>query len=321
MNKYKVFIDGEAGTTGLRIYERLAGFDDIELLSINPDLRKDPSERKKLINQADIVFLCLPDDAAIESVSLLDENNKHTKIIDTSTAHRTNEKFAYGFPELDEELENKIKNNQLIANPGCHASGFIVAAYPLIKLGILDRNYPFAVNSITGYSGGGKKMINDYETTTDPLYKAPRLYGMGQTHKHLKEMKAIVGLDIYPVFNPIVSNFYSGMMVSTGIEVSYMKKKMSAKELRDLLAEYYNKENSLVKVMPFNEKGTDSGFLSAGLLSSYDNMYLFVNGNDDRICITALYDNLGKGASGAAIQNMNLALGRSVKTGLLVKED
>lgn len=319
--KYKVFIDGEAGTTGLRIYERLAEFDDIELLSINPDLRKDPNERKKLINQADIVFLCLPDDAAIESVSLLDKDNKHTKIIDTSTAHRTNEKFAYGFPELDSSLEEKVKSNQLIANPGCHASGFIVAAYPLIKLGILDKNYPFAVNSITGYSGGGKKMINDYETNTDPLYKAPRLYGMGQAHKHLKEMKAMVGLDLNPIFNPIVSNFYSGMMVSTGIEVSYMKKKMTAKELRDLLADYYNKENSLVKVMPFNEKGTDSGFLSAGLLSGYDNMYLFVNGNDDRICITALYDNLGKGASGAAIQNMNLALGRNVKSGLLIKED
>lgn len=320
-NKFKVFIDGEAGTTGLRIYERLAGFDDIELLSINPDLRKDPSERKKLINQADVVFLCLPDDAARESVSLLDENNKHTKIIDTSTAHRTNPNFAYGFAELDVELKNKIKNNQLIANPGCHASGFIVAAYPLIKLGIVDKNYPFAINSITGYSGGGKKMISDYETTTDPLYKAPRLYGMNQVHKHLKEMKAIVGLDLNPIFNPIVSNFYSGMMVSTGIDVSYMKKKMSAKELRDVLADYYNNENSLVKVMPYNEKGTDSGFLSAGLLSGYDNMLVYVNGNDERICITALYDNLGKGASGAAIENMNIALGRDLKSGLEVKED
>ncbi len=321
MEKFKVFIDGEAGTTGLRIYERLSEFNDIELLSINPDLRKDPAERKKLINQADVVFLCLPDDAAKESVSLLDKDNKHTKIIDTSTAHRTNELFAYGFPELDKDLENKIKNNQLIANPGCHASGFIVAAYPLIKLGILDKNYPFAVNSITGYSGGGKKMIADYETNEDPLYKAPRLYGMGQTHKHLKEMKAIVGLDLNPIFNPIVSNFYSGMMVSTGIEVSYMKKKYTALELRDVLAQYYNKENSLVKVMPFNEKGTDSGFLSAGTLSGCDNMYLYVNGNDERICITAVYDNLGKGASGAAIQNMNLALGRNIKSGLVIKED
>ena len=314
--KYKVFIDGEAGTTGLRIYERLSEFDDIELLSINPDLRKDPNERKKLINQADVVFLCLPDDAARESVSLLNSDNKHTKIIDTSTAHRTDPRFVYGFSELDESINNRIKTNQLIANPGCHASGFIVAAYPLIKLGIISKDYPFAINSITGYSGGGKKMIQDYETNSDPLYKAPRLYGMNQVHKHLKEMKEIVGLDRNPIFNPIVSNFYSGMMVSTGIDVSYMQKKMSASELRDILANYYNKENSLVHVMPYNEKGTDSGFLSAGLLSGKDNMYLYVNGNNERICITAVYDNLGKGASGAAIENMNIALGRNVKSGL-----
>ena len=320
--KFKVFIDGEAGTTGLRINERLKDRDDIILLSIDPELRKDPEERKKLINEADIAFLCLPDDAARESVSLLDPNNKHTKIIDTSTAHRTLDSFAYGFPELDDSFKNKIKTNQLIANPGCYASGFISIAYPLVHKNITPSDYPFAITAISGYSGAGKKGIAQYEDSNRSTeFDAPRLYGMGQTHKHLNEMKAIVGLDINPVFNPIVSNFYSGMMVSTGIEVSYMKKKMSAKELRDLLAEYYNKENSLVKVMPFNEKGTDSGFLSAGLLSSYDNMYLFVNGNDDRICITALYDNLGKGASGAAIQNMNLALGRSVKTGLLVKED
>lgn len=319
--KYKVFIDGEAGTTGLRIYERLGNEKDIELISINPDLRKNPAERKKLINQADIVFLCLPDDAARESVSLLDPENKHTKIIDTSTAHRTNEEFAYGFAELDESLRNKIQSNQLIANPGCHASGFIVAAYPLVKLGLISKDYPFAVNSITGYSGGGKKMIADYETTEDPLYKAPRLYGMNQVHKHLKEMKAITGLNKFPVFNPIVSNFYSGMMVSTGIDTDQLTKKMSAQELRDILAEYYNKENSLVKVMPYMEKGTESGFLSAGLLSGYDNMFLYVNGNEDRICITALYDNLGKGASGAAIENMNIALGRDIKSGLNIKED
>ena len=319
--KFKVFIDGEAGTTGLRIYERLGNDKDIELISINPDLRKDPAERKKLINQADIVFLCLPDDAARESVSLLDPSNKHTKIIDTSTAHRTNENFAYGFAELDESLRDKIKSYQLIANPGCHASGFIVAVYPLVKLGLISKDYPFAVNSITGYSGGGKKMIADYESTEDPLYKAPRLYGMNQVHKHLKEMKIITGLDIFPVFNPIVSNFYSGMMVSTGIDVNRLNKKISAQELRDILAEYYNKDNSLVKVMPYNEKGTDTGFLSAGLLSGYDNMYLYVNGNEERICITALYDNLGKGASGAAIENMNIALGRDIKSGLNIKED
>ena len=319
--KFKVFIDGEAGTTGLRIYERLGNDKDIELISINPDLRKDPAERKKLINQADIVFLCLPDDAARESVSLLDPSNKHTKIIDTSTAHRTNENFAYGFAELDESLRDKIKSYQLIANPGCHASGFIVAVYPLVKLGLISKDYPFAVNSITGYSGGGKKMIADYESTEDPLYKAPRLYGMNQVHKHLKEMKIITGLDIFPVFNPIVSNFYSGIMVSTGIDVNRLNKKISAQELRDILAEYYNKDNSLVKVMPYNEKGTDTGFLSAGLLSGYDNMYLYVNGNEERICITALYDNLGKGASGAAIENMNIALGRDIKSGLNIKED
>lgn len=318
--KHKVFIDGESGTTGLRIYSRLASMDDIELLKIDPDLRKDKEERKKLINLADVVFLCLPDDAARESVSLLDINNKHTKIIDTSTAHRTDPRFIYGFSELDDYYFENIKKNQLIANPGCHASGFIASVYPLIKLEIMDKNYPFVFNSITGYSGGGKKMILDYETTKDELYKAPRLYGMNQNHKHLKEMKTITGINLYPVFNPIVSNFYSGMMTSVSIDCSYMKKKMSALELCEALSNYYNKPNSLVKVMTFNEKGTDSGFLSSALLSGYDNMLIYVNGNDERICITALYDNLGKGASGAAIENMNIALGKDVKSGLCIKE-
>lgn len=317
---YKVFIDGEAGTTGLKIYERLKMMDDIELLKIPQELRKDIDARKKLINMADVVFLCLPDEAAKESVSLLDENNLNTIIIDTSTAHRVDFNFTYGFPELDENLKSKIKASRLIANPGCHASGFIAAVYPLIKLNIMDKSYPFAVNSITGYSGGGKKMILDYENTMDELYKAPRLYGMNQNHKHLKEMKALTGIEHYPVFNPIVSNFYSGMMVSTSIDCSFMKKKMSACELSKVLSDYYNKKDSLVQVMPFNEKGTESGFLSAGMLSGYDNMFIYVNGNDERICITALYDNLGKGASGAAIENMNIVLGRDIKSGLCIKE-
>ncbi len=316
--KYKVFIDGKEGTTGLRIYERVLNRDDIELITISDELRKDINERKKCINSSDVTFLCLPDSASIEAVSLLENN--HTKIIDASTAHRTLDNWAYGFPELSEEHLNKIKTNQFVAVPGCHASGFIAIIYPLIKCGIIDKNYPVSCNSITGYSGGGKKMIADYDTTNDVNYQAPRLYAMAQEHKHLKEMKKITGLELEPIFNPIVSNFYSGMMVSIGIHNKLMNKKMTAKELHSFYSDYY-KNKEFVSVLEYNLKGTNSGFLSAYTLSGYDNMYILVNGNDERICITAVYDNLGKGASGAAIECMNIMLGLDPKKGLNLKED
>ena len=318
MNKFKVFIDGEAGTTGLRINERLKDRDDIILLSINPDLRKDPEERKKLINESDIAFLCLPDDAARESVALLDPNNKHTKIIDTSTAHRTLESFAYGFPELDDSFRNKIKNNQLIANPGCYASGFISIAYPLVHKNITPSDYPFAITAISGYSGAGKKGIAQYEDSNRNVeFDAPRLYGMGQTHKHLKEMKAIVGLDQEPLFSPYVCDFYSGMIVTVPLFVNKLNKKMTAKEMHEFFSNYY-KDSVFVRVAPFNEKGTEDGFLAANRLSDKDYLEIYVAGNDDRISITACLDNLGKGASGAAIECMNIALGLDPKCGLVL---
>lgn len=316
--KFKVFIDGEAGTTGLRINERLKDRDDIILLSIDPELRKEPEERKKLINEADIAFLCLPDDAARESVSLLDPNNKHTKIIDTSTAHRTNEAFAYGFPELDESFKNKIKNNQLIANPGCYASGFISIAYPLVHKNITPSDYPFVITAISGYSGAGKKGIAQYEDSNRSTeFDAPRLYGMGQTHKHLKEMKAIVGLDQEPLFSPYVCDFYSGMIVTVPLFVNKLNKKMTAKEMHEFFSNYY-KDSVFVRVAPFNEKGTEDGFLAANRLSNKDYLEIYVAGNDDRISITTCLDNLGKGASGAAIECMNIALGLDPKCGLVL---
>ena len=316
MSKFKVFIDGEAGTTGLRINEILKDRDDIILLSINPDLRKDPEERRKLINESDIAFLCLPDDAARESVALLDPNNKHTKIIDTSTAHRTLECFAYGFPELDDSFRNKIKTNQLIANPGCYASGFISIAYPLVHKNITPSDYPFAITAISGYSGAGKKGIAQYEDSNRNVeFDAPRLYGMGQTHKHLKEMKAIVGLDQEPLFSPYVCDFYSGMIVTVPLFVNKLNKKMTAKEVHEFFSDYY-KDSVFVRVAPFNEKGTEDGFLAANRLSDKDYLEIYVAGNDDRISITACLDNLGKGASGAAIECMNIALGLDPKKGL-----
>ena len=314
MNKFKVFIDGEAGTTGLRINERLSKRDDIELLSINPDLRKDINERKKLINQSDITFLCLPDDAARESASLLENN--HTKIIDASTAHRTLESWAYGFPELDSKLLEKVKNNQLIAVPGCYASGFMSIVYPLVKGGIASKSYPFSANAISGYSGAGKKGISQYEDTNrDKEFEAPRLYALTQMHKHLKEMKAIAGLDEEPLFNPYVCDFYNGMLVTIPLYVDRLTKKYSVKEIHDFFSNYY-KDQAFVRVMPLLDNGTETGFLSANHLENKDYLEIYISGNENRISITACLDNLGKGASGAAIECMNIALGLDPKLGL-----
>ncbi len=314
--KFKIFIDGKEGTTGLRIFERFQSRDDIELINISEDLRKDVNERRKCINQSDITFLCLPDQAAIEAVGLLDENNKHTKIIDASTAHRTLPNWAYGFPELGKEFRDKIKTNQLVAVPGCYASGFQAIVYPLIKLGIADKDYPFTVNAISGYSGAGKKGIAQYEDKNREFeFDAPRLYAMGQMHKHLKEMKAISGLKEEPLFNPYVCDFYKGMLVTIPLHVSLLKEKITPIELHKRLSDYY-KNQKFVRVMPFNEKGTEDGFLSASHLSGKDYMEIYIAGNEDRICITSCLDNLGKGASGAAIECMNYMLKIDPEKGL-----
>ncbi len=299
--KKKVFIDGKAGTTGLRIEERLAGRDDIEIISLPEELRKDTAARKKIINEADFVFLCLPDSAAIEAVSLVE--NDTTVIIDASTAHRTNPEFAYGFPELDASFYEKIKSSNRIATPGCHASGFIALVYPLVKAGIIPKSAHLVAHSLTGYSGGGKNMIAEYETDNPcDLLKGPRQYGLTQTHKHLPEMVKITGLENAPHFSPIVADFYSGMEVTVPLFADMING--TADDIRRVLKNTY--KSGLVRYV---EGGDESGFLSSAKLSGKDTMQIEVYGNDDRITLVARYDNLGKGASGAAVECLNIKLG------------
>ena len=298
----KVFIDGKEGTTGLQIYERLAGRKDISLITLSDDKRKDIAARKECINQADLVFLCLPDDAARESVSLCE--NPSVKIIDASTAHRTNDDWAYGFPELSKGFYEKIRTGKRIANPGCHASGFVSLVYPLVSSGILGADYPLTAHSITGYSGGGKKMIAEYESIDkDKELSSPRQYGLTLTHKHLPEMTKICGLSKPPIFNPIVSNFYSGMCVTVPIFADLMKDRKTPAQLREFFKDFYNGAKRIF-VSEKQEK-----FLGANNLSGTDDMEIFVGGNEEQILLCSRFDNLGKGASGAAVQNMNIALG------------
>lgn len=311
---FKVYIDGQSGTTGLRINERLSKRDDIEILKISEDKRHDEEERKKFINASDVVFLCLPDDAAVEAVKLC--TNPNTVIIDASTAHRTNPMWAYGFPELDKSFLDKIKTSKRIANPGCYASGFMSIAYPLVHMGICANNYPFAANAISGYSGAGKKGIAEYEDKNRSYeYDAPRLYAMSMAHKHLPEMQVIAGLAEKPLFNPYVCDFLEGMLVTIPLYTNRLTKKYTVKEIHDLFEDYY-KGQDFVRVMPLKDKGTEDGFLSAAHLAGKDYMEIYFAGNDDRINITCALDNLGKGASGAAIESMNIVLGLDPKTGL-----
>ena len=300
--KKKIFIDGKAGTTGLRIEERLSGRDDVEIISLPDELRKDPDARREILNKADIVFLCLPDAAAIEAVSMID--NDDVIVIDASTAHRTNSEWAYGLPELSPEFEEKIKASKRIAVPGCHASGFISLVYPLVKAGILPKDALITAYSITGYSGGGKSMIADYESDDiDPLLSAPRQYGIKQTHKHLPEMIKICGLENAPHFSPIVSSFYSGMEVTVPLFKSQLAKG-GIEDIKNVYRELYNTE-----IVRYEEGCDEAGFLSAAAMSDKDSMRIEVHGNKDRILLVARYDNLGKGASGAAVECLNIKLG------------
>lgn len=304
----KVFIDGSAGTTGLRIHERLALREDIEVITLSEEKRKDAFFRKEAINSADIAFLCLPDDAAKEAVSFI-ENDK-TVVIDTSTAHRTNPDWAYGFPELSEMHLEKIKTSKRIAVPGCHASGFIALIYPLIEKGILSPDALLSCFSLTGYSGGGKKMIGEYESDgRDVLLDAPRIYGLSQQHKHLKEMKAVTGLGNYPAFMPVVSDFYSGMLVSIPLFASQING--TIEDIKNIYSEKYN-----WGMMSYKECIDEGGFLSAGSVSGKDTMTVSVYGNEERITLEAVYDNLGKGASGAAIECLNIVSGKDFSYGL-----
>ncbi len=306
----KVFIDGGAGTTGLRIKERLSNRTDIELIILSEDKRKDTTARREAINGADIAFLCLPDAAAIEAVSLIE--NPETVVIDASTAHRTNPDWTYGFPELSKEHEEKIKKSKRIANPGCHASGFISLVYPLVEKGIISKDILLSCTSLTGYSGGGKKMIADYESMErDWLLEAPRQYGLSQSHKHLPEMKAISGIENDPVFLPIVAAFYSGMEVTVPLFKSQLNAGFSAEDIKNAYKEKYT--GPIVKYV---EDFDEAGFCSANRLEMKDSMEISVSGNEDRILLIARYDNLGKGASGAAIECMNLVLGADLTEGL-----
>lgn len=313
----KVFIDGKEGTTGLKIFERFANRSDIEILQIDDDKRKDPAEKAKMINASDITFLCLPDAAAIESANLC--TNPKTVVIDASTAHRTNPDWAYGFPELDKSFRDKICASNRIAVPGCYASGFISIAYPLVKLGVLPKDYPVVVHAVSGYSGAGKKAIALYESENrNPELDSPRLYALTQNHKHLPEMKIISGLDYEPIFNPYVCDYFQGMTVSVGLHTRLLAKKYSAHDIWELLREHYEKQNShFVKVVGFmGEDVLSKQFIPANTFAGTNNMQIFVCGNDERIVITSRFDNLGKGASGAAVQCMNIRLGIDEKTGL-----
>lgn len=312
--KTKVFIDGSEGTTGLRINERFQKRDDIELLHINPERRKDPEERKKLINASDITFLCLPDEAARESVALAEKED--VVIIDASTAHRTEEGWAYGFPELSGAHRTAIQQGKRIAVPGCYASGFISLVYPLTAGGILPKDYPVSSFAISGYSGAGKKTIAAYESGDRPAeLSSGREYALTQQHKHLKEMKKITGLQRTPLFSPIIDDYYSGMVVSVPLYADLLAKKESVESLLQYFAEYY-RDQRFIQVSAADDEIAASGFLAGNGLSGWDGLKIYVTGNEERIVLSAQFDNLGKGASGAAIQCMNIVLGCDEAKGL-----
>ena len=311
----KVFIDGQEGTTGLKIVERLKGRTDIELLKIDEDKRKDTEERRKLINASDFTILCLPDIAAIEAVSLVE--NDHTRIIDASTAHRVDPDWAYGFPELSPEHREKIRTSKRVAVPGCYASGFISMAYPLVKSGILPKDYPVSVHAVSGYSGAGKKGIAQYEAENRAKeFDTPRQYALTQQHKHLPEMKIIPGLDYEPTFNPYVCDYYAGMTVSMPLHTRLLSRQVTPAEIRDILAEHYRSSN-FVKVAELDGKDViPDGFIGANTLENTNNMEIIVSGNEMRILVVSRLDNLGKGASGAAVQCLNIMMGIDETTGL-----
>ena len=313
--KKTVFVDGQHGTTGLKLRERLDGRNDIELVEIPEDKRKDPDTKRKLLNEADIVFLCLPDDAARESVSLITSDS--VRVIDGSTAHRVTEGWVYGMPELRKEQRDLIKNSKRVTVPGCHAAGFILMLYPLVAQSVVSPDYPVTCHAVAGYSGGGKALINDYENENAPDYvKKPRPYSLGLNHKHLPEMTKVVGLAQPPVFAPTVVDVYNGEIVSIPLVAERLEKRASAADIREILAAYYTGEH-FVKVMPYPpDDCLKDGFMTFTDCNDTNNLEIFVFGNDDRILLAARYDNLGKGASGTAVQDMNIILGVSETTGL-----
>ena len=311
-----VFIDGKEGTTGLKIFERFADRSDINIMQIDEDKRKDPAEKAKIINASDYTFLCLPDAAAVESVQLC--TNPKTRIIDASTAHRTNPEWAYGFPELDASFREKIAGSNRVAVPGCYASGFVSLGYPLVKSGIMPADYPVVIHAVSGYSGAGKKAIAQYESDgRNPELDSPRLYALTQTHKHLPEMKKIAGLEYEPVFNPYVCDYFQGMTVTVGLHARLLAKKVTAHNVWEMFAAHYD-GCRFVKVAGFMGEGVlEEPFIPANTLAGTNMMQIFVYGNDDRIMLTSRFDNLGKGASGAAVQCLNIMLGIDEAAGLV----
>lgn len=311
MSKPKVYIDGKEGTTGLQIYERLGAREDIELLLIDEDKRKDTQERKKFLNAADLVFLCLPDAAAVEAVSLIE--NPKTKVIDASTAHRTAPGWVYGFPELLPGQRQRVKFSSRVANPGCHATGFLSVVAPLVNLDILPKDYPLSCYSLTGYSGGGKKLIAEYEAPDrDPRLASPAPYSLGMCHKHLPEMQTVAGLAFPPNFLPVLGDIYKGMTTCIMLQNDLLKGKPSAEDIRDLLYNYYQ-DQKLVRVAEFGGNGPR---LYTSELAGKDYLEITVTGSGEQTLLSAQFDNLGKGASGAAVQNMNIMLGFEETAGL-----
>ena len=312
--KTKIFIDGSEGTTGLRIYERFEGRDDVELLKISSELRKDVNERKRLINESDITFLCLPDVAARESVSLVE--NDHVRIIDTSTAHRTEEGWAYGFAELSHAHRDAIKNGKRIAVPGCYATGFISLVYPMIAKEIMPADYPVSAFGLSGYSGAGKKVIAAYEADERPVdFDAPREYALTQQHKHLKEMQKITGLAKTPLFSPIICDYYSGMVMSVPLYTDMLNGTQTVESVHKMFSEFYAGEK-FIKVMPLDAEAGEGNMLAGNACSGWDGLRIFITGNEERIVLSSQFDNLGKGASGAAIQCLNIMLGCEEDKGL-----
>ncbi|HRU97920.1 MAG TPA: N-acetyl-gamma-glutamyl-phosphate reductase [Ruminococcus sp.] len=314
----KVYIDGQEGTTGLKIMERFEGRNDIEIVRISEALRKDPAERARLINSADYVFLCLPDDASREAVSFIDKDNDHVRIIDASTAHRTNPDWAYGFPELSAMHREKIEKSNRVAVPGCYASGFNSIVYPLVSNGIIPADYPVFAYATSGYSGAGKKAIAVYEGEDKPYeFNSPRQYALSQAHKHLPEMQAVSGLKYKPMFNPMVCDYYSGMVVSVPLQTRTLDKAVTAEQVHEMFAKHYEGAN-LIEVMPLMSADEQkSFFLASNTLSGLNKMQIFVFGNDEQILLCSRLDNLGKGASGAAVQCLNIMMGIDETTGLV----
>ncbi|MFM2329770.1 MAG: hypothetical protein RLZZ494_1873 [Pseudomonadota bacterium] len=311
---FKVFVDGQEGTTGLRIHEYLAQRADIEVLKIDADKRKDRDERARLLNAADVAFLCLPDDASREAATLV--TNPNTCLIDASTAHRTAPGWTFGLPELATGQRDAIRSAKRIANPGCHASAFILAVRPLVQAGLLAADAPVSATSITGYSGGGKKMIEQYQAGGNPLLDAPRPYALGLAHKHLPEMMAHTGLTNAPVFMPIVASFYKGLTVSVPLQLSSLRAGTTGATLHAALADYYAGER-FIRVMPLSDPETlADGFFDVQACNDTNRVDLFVFANATQAIIMARLDNLGKGASGAAVQAMNVHLGVDEALGL-----